>query len=65
MYRSQRFFLRGHLYKGLYCGHKGKEYATEVVTITEKLLPDDFEDTKDSLGKAQSQQDNDKETRSR
>ena len=29
--RSQRFFLRGHLYKGLYCGHKGKEYARKEV----------------------------------
>ena len=37
----------------------------EVVTIAEKLLPDDLEDIKDNLGEAQSQQDNDEETRSR
>ena len=35
-YRSQRF-SSGRLNKGLYCGHKGKEYATEVVIIAEKL----------------------------
>ena len=37
----------------------------EVVTIAEKLPPDDLEDIKDNLGEAQSQQDNNKETRSR
>jgi hypothetical protein len=36
-------FLRGCLDKGLYYGRKGKKYATEVVIITEKLLPDGFE----------------------
>ena len=51
--------------KGLYYGHKGKGYATEVVIIAKKLLPDGFEDTKDDLDEAQSQQDNDKETGSR
>ena len=35
-------FLRGDL-EGPYRGHKGKGYAMEVVTITEKLPPDDFE----------------------
>ena len=50
-------FLRDCLHEGLYCGRKGKEHATEVVTIAEKLLPDGFEDIKDSLGEAQSQQD--------
>jgi len=48
--------------EGLYYGHKAKGYTTEVVTIAEKLPPDD---TKDDLGKAQDQQDNDKETKSR
>ena len=36
-------FLRGCLNKGLYYGRKGKGYATEVVTITKRLLPDGFE----------------------
>ena len=57
-------FLRGRLYGGLYCGHKGKGYATEVVT-TGKLPPDDLEGVKDNSGEAQSQQDNDKETKGR
>jgi hypothetical protein len=35
-------FLRGRL-DGLYCGYKGKGYAMEVVTITEKLPQDGFE----------------------
>jgi len=48
--------------EGLYCGHKAKGYATEVVIIAEKLPPDN---TKDDLGEAQDQQDNDKETKSR
>ena len=58
-------FLRDRLHEGLYCGRKGKRYAMEVVTTAEKLPPDDLEDIKDNLGKAQSQQDNDEETRSR
>ena len=37
-------FLRGRLHKGLYCGYKGKGYATEVVTITERLPPNDIKD---------------------
>ena len=48
--------------KGLYYGHKAKGYATEVVIIAEKLPPDN---TKDDLGEAQDQQDNNKETKSR
>ena len=35
-------FLRDRLHKGLYCGRKGKRYATEVVS-NEKLLPNGFE----------------------
>jgi hypothetical protein len=35
-------FLRDCLNEGLYCGHKDKGYAIEVV-ITEKLPPDSFE----------------------
>ena len=58
-------FLRGRLNEGLYYGHKGKEYAMEVVTIAEKLLLDGFEDIKDSSDDAQSQQDSDEETESR
>ena len=55
--------FKGGLNKGLYCGRKGKGYATEVVTTTtEKLPPDNIED---DLGEAQSQQDNDKEIKSR
>jgi len=41
-YRSQ-YFLEIVLTKGLYYGRKGKGYATEVVTIAEKLPPDDKE----------------------
>ena len=63
-YRSQHF-LEIVLTKGLYYGHKGKGYATEVVTIAKKLPLDNLEDIKDDLGKAQNQQDNDKETKSR
>jgi hypothetical protein len=37
----------------------------EVVITAEKLPPDDLEDVKDDLDDAQSQQDKDKETRSR
>ena len=62
--RSQHF-LGIVLTKGLYYGYKGKGYVSEVVTIAKKLLLDGFEDTKDDLDKAQSQQDNDKETKSR
>jgi hypothetical protein len=58
-------FLRGRLHEGLYCGRKGKRYAMEVVTTAEKLPPDDLEDVKDDSNDAQSQQDKDKETRSR
>ena len=36
-------FLRDRLHEGLYCGHKGKRYAIEVVTTAEKLPPDGFE----------------------
>ena len=57
-------FLRGRLYEGLYYRCKGKGYATEVVT-TEKLPLDGLEGVKDNLGEAQSQQDNDKETKGR
>ena len=60
--QESTLFLRGHLNEGLCCGHKGKGYATEVVTITERLPPNDI---KDDLDDAQSQQDNDKEIRSR
>ena len=63
-YRSQRF-SSGHLHEGLYYGREGKGYATEVVTTAEKLPPDDLEGVKDSSGEAQSQQDNNKETRGR
>ena len=37
----------------------------EVVTTAKKLPPDDLEGVKDNSGEAQSQQDNDKETRGR
>jgi hypothetical protein len=63
--QESALFLRDRLYKGLYCGRKGKRYAMEVVTIVEKLPPDGLKDIKDNLGKAQSWQDNGKETRSR
>ena len=48
--QESALFLRDRLHEGLYCGRKGKEYATEVVTIAEKLLPDGFKDIKDNLG---------------
>ena len=48
--QESALFLRDRLHEGLYCGRKGKEYATEVVTIAEKLLLDGFEDIKDNLG---------------
>ena len=51
--------------KGLYCGHKGKGYATEVVITAKKLPPDGLKDVEDDLGEVQNQQDNDKETKSR
>jgi len=54
MYRS-RHFSEIVLTKGLYCGHKGKGYATEVVTTAEKLPPDGLEDVEDDLGEAQNQ----------
>jgi len=41
------------LTKGLHYGHKGKGYATEVVTIAKKLPLDDLEDMDNSLGEAQ------------
>ena len=41
-YRNQRFSSEVVLTKDCY-GHKGKGYATEVVTITEKLPPDGSE----------------------
>ena len=40
-------FFKGHLNERLYYGHKGKEYAMEVVTTAEKLPLDDLEDIKD------------------
>ena len=45
-------FLRDCLHKGLYCGRKGKRYATEVVITAEKLPLDDFENIKDDLDNA-------------
>ena len=36
-------FLRDRLNEGLYCGHKDKGYATEVVTTTERLPLNGFE----------------------
>ena len=37
----------------------------EVVTAAEKMPPDDLKDVKDDSDDAQSQQDNDRETKSR
>ena len=54
-------FLRDYLYKGLYYGRKGKRYAIEVITTAEKLPLDDFKDIKDNSGKAQNQQDSDRD----
>jgi hypothetical protein len=48
-------FLRDALDEGLYYGHKGKGYATEVVTTAEKLPLDDLEDIKDNSDEAQNQ----------
>ena len=39
---------------------QSKGYATEVVTIAEKLPPGNLKGVKDNLGKAQNQQDNNK-----
>ena len=39
--------------KELYYRHKGKGYATEVVTTAKKLPLDDLEDVKDDLSEAQ------------
>jgi hypothetical protein len=39
--------------------------VTEVVTTAEKLLLDNLKGVKDNLGEAQSQQDNNKETKGR
>ena len=50
--QESALFLRGGLDKGLYCGHKDRGYATEVVTIAKKLPPDDLEDINNSLGEA-------------
>jgi hypothetical protein len=41
--QESALFLRGGLNEGLYYGHKGKGYATEVVTTAEKLPPGGFE----------------------
>ena len=64
-YRSQRFCSEVVLTKDCIVDIKDKEYATEVVTIAEKLPLDGFTDIKDSLGEAQNQRDNDKETKGR
>jgi hypothetical protein len=58
--QESALFLRDRLHKGLYRGRKDKGYAMEVVTIAEKLPPDELEDIRDNSGKAQSQQDKDK-----
>ena len=42
-------FFRGSLNKGLYCGRKGKGYATEVVIITERLPPNNIKDGLDDI----------------
>jgi len=47
-----RHFLEIVLIKGLYYRHKGKGYATEVVTTAKKLLLDGFKDIKDNSGEA-------------
>jgi hypothetical protein len=41
--QESALFLRDCLHKGLYCGRKGKGYATKVVTTAGELLPDGFE----------------------
>jgi hypothetical protein len=50
--QESALFLRGGLNEGLYYRHKGKGYATEVVTTAEKLPPGDLEDIKDNSGEA-------------
>ena len=50
--QESALFLRDRLYEGPCCRRKGKRYATEVVTIAEKLPLDSFTDIKDRLGKA-------------
>ena len=58
-------FFKSCLYEGLYCGRKGKRYTIEVVIIAKKLPLDNFKNIKNSLGKVQNQQNNNKETRSK
>ena len=43
-YTELALFLRGRLHEGLYCGYKGKGYATEVVIVTKRLSPNDIKD---------------------
>ena len=59
--QESALFLRDCLHEGLYCGHKGKRYAMEVVATAEKLPLDDLEDIKDNSGEAQNQQDSDRD----
>jgi hypothetical protein len=54
--QESALFLRGGLDKGLYYGHKGKGYATEVVITAEKLPLDDLEDVKDTRAYCQQQE---------
>ena len=54
-------FLKDHLYKRLYCGRKGKRYAMEVITTAKKLPLDNLKDIKDNSGKAQNQQDSNRD----
>jgi hypothetical protein len=54
--QESALFLRGGLNKGLYYGHKGKGYATEVVTTAEKLLLDNLKDVKDTRAYCQQQE---------
>jgi len=49
IYRSQRFSSRGCLNKGLHYGYKGKGHATEAVTTTKKLTPDNIKDDLDEV----------------
>ena len=51
--QESALFLRDRLYKGLYCGRKGKRYAMEIVIIAEKLPLDNLKDIKDNLGEVQ------------
>jgi hypothetical protein len=41
--QESALFLRDRLHEGLYCGRKGKGYATEVVITAGELLLDGFE----------------------